>query len=64
MPDASWGTDKWGELYKSTNRVQDGKLFDWQTPTVAPGGYWLRLLVTNSSGNYGEPCLMHVTITL
>ena len=60
--DASWGTDKWGELFKNANRVQNGKLFEWQTQTVAPGGYWLRLLVTNGNGNYGEPCTMHVTV--
>ena len=62
MPDASWGSENWGELYKNANRVQDGKLFEWQTRTVAPGGYWLRLLVTFRDGNYGQPCMIHVTI--
>ncbi len=62
MPDGSWPNGSWGELYKNVNRVTSGKLFEWQTGTVAPGGYWLRLLVTRLDGSYGQPCLWHVTI--
>lgn len=62
MPDASWGSERWGELYQSADRVVNGKLMEWQTRTVEPGVYWLRLLVTRSNGQYGLPCTIRVVV--
>ncbi len=62
MPDASWGSERWGELYRSSDRVVNGKLMEWQTRTVEPGVYWVRLLATRSNGQYGLPCTIRVTV--
>lgn len=62
MPDASWGSEKWGQLYQSAKPVVNGKLMDWYTQTVAPGVYWLRLLVTHTNGQYGDPCEIRVVV--
>ncbi len=40
----------------------NGKLMEWQTRTVEPGVYWLRLLVTRSNGQYGLPCTIRVVV--
>jgi len=68
MPDASHEQSEqgvgflWGELYQSKERVVNGKLMEWQTRTVAPGVYWLRLLVTRHDGNYDQPCELRVVV--
>jgi hypothetical protein len=62
MPDVAWGSEKWGELYQSTKPVVNGNLLNWDTTTVEPGVYWLRLLVTHTNGQYGDPCEVRVTV--
>lgn len=63
MPESSWGTEQWGILYQGkTPLAQVGKLMDWYTNTVAPGAYWLRLIVADRTGNYPEPCLLRVVV--
>jgi tetratricopeptide (TPR) repeat protein len=52
----------WGELYKGSKPVVNGVLMVWVTRTVAPGVYWLRLIVEDPTGNYPEPCEVRVVV--
>ncbi len=63
MPESSYGTGNWGELYQGKTPVeQPGKLIEWTTSTVRPGVYWLRLIVADRSGNYPDPCEVRVKV--
>ena len=42
--------------------VEDDKLMDWHTYTVAPSTYDVRLIVVDMSGNYPPPCEIRVTV--
>ena len=64
----------WGELYaneKNPRKLQtgaprpvvDGLLMTWDTKTVQPGLYWLRLVANQSDGNYPAPCTIKVNIS-
>ncbi len=44
------------------NPVTDGVLDTWDTNTVPPGPYSLRLVVVDTSGNFDTPCVVHVTV--
>ncbi|HIQ05884.1 MAG TPA: hypothetical protein EYH31_09375 [Anaerolineae bacterium] len=56
------GDSTWRFLTRFEQPVTDGKLMDWHTYTVAPGIYWLRLVVVDQTGNYPEPCEIKVTV--
>lgn len=63
MPESSRGTGNWGELFKNETPVpQTGKLMDWYTYSVAPGVYWIRLIVADHTGNYPEPREIRVQV--
>ena len=42
--------------------VQNDKLMDFYTSTIAPGLYDFRLIVIDKSGNYPPPCEIRVTV--
>ena len=77
IPQASYDDpvkhDAWGELYANEKDprklsgppkpVVDGLLMTWQTKTLARGTYYLRLLATNRTGNYGDsPCQVKIIV--
>lgn len=51
----------WTMLYRSAQPVRDGLLVEFNTRTVPPGAYQLRLLAVDRSGNYPAPCVVQVT---
>lgn len=52
----------WTVLYRSESPVSRGRLMEFNTSTVSPGGYRLRLVVVKRDGNYPEPCEIEVTV--
>lgn len=51
----------WTMLYRSAQPVRDGLLIEFNTRTVPPGAYQLRLLAVDRTGNYPAPCVAQVT---
>ena len=49
-----------GDIHNSP--VQGGTLGSWSTAGLAPGPYWLRLVVVDQTGNYPNPCQVRVTV--
>lgn len=52
----------WSFLMRSDQPATDGVLMAWDTMTVSPSAYRLRLIVVDETGNYPEPCEMRVTV--
>jgi hypothetical protein len=53
----------WTSLRRSTQpAIGDTLLLAWNSRTVPNGEYWLRLLVVDKTGNYNEPCAVHIVI--
>jgi formylglycine-generating enzyme required for sulfatase activity len=52
----------WTVLKRSTSPLRDGVLVEFNTSTVAPGAYQLRLMAVDRTGNYPEPCVIQVSI--
>jgi hypothetical protein len=52
----------WALLYRSDKAVSDGLLVEFNTRTVPRGGYLLRLLAVDRTGNYGPPCTVRITV--
>lgn len=52
----------WTLLYQSNQPVQEGLLIQFNTRTVPKGGYRIRLVAVDRTGNYPEPCVIGVTI--
>ncbi len=46
------GAQNWSFLVRFNRPVTNGVLMDWDTRTVRPGAYWLRLIVVDKTGNY------------
>ena len=77
IPEASYNDplkhDAWGELYANEKNPQkmsgppkpvvDGRLMEWQTKTITRGTWWMRLLATNTAGQYGDhPCTVKIVV--
>jgi hypothetical protein len=56
------GDQTWGFLARFDQPVTEGVLMKWDTTTVSPGAYRLRLVVVDETGNYPEPCEMRVIV--
>lgn len=54
--------DVWVTLKASNARVTDGVLGPWDSTTVPPGVYQLRLTVTDSKGNSPKPCVVPIQV--
>jgi len=49
------GSTQWNYLYRPAKQFEsldNGSLMMWDTTTVAPGVYWLQLVVVDPTGNY------------
>lgn len=53
----------WTLLYRTGAAVTGGQLLDFNTRTVPPGAYQLRLVVVDKTGNYAPPCTVQITLT-
>jgi hypothetical protein len=51
----------WTMLYRSAHPVRKGLLIEFNTRTVPPGAYQLRLLAVDHTGNYPAPCVIQIT---
>jgi len=58
----SQGAPVWSFLQRFEEPVADGVLALWDTSSLSPGNYWLRLVVVDVTGNYPEPCEVSVII--
>ncbi len=52
----------WTRLSRMIRPAVNESLFSWDTITVPNGDYWIRLLVIDKSGNYNQPCAVHVVV--
>jgi len=53
---------EWGFLFSKQSPVVKGALGSWDSGTVAPGTYTIRLVVVDSTGNYAPPCQVTVKV--
>jgi hypothetical protein len=51
----------WTLLYRSSSPVRDDVLIQFNTGTVPPGAYQIRLTAIDFAGNYPEPCVVQVS---
>ncbi len=56
------GAPEWSLLQRFEEPVTEGVLALWDTSSLSPGTYWLRLVVVDTTGNYPEPCQVRVII--
>lgn len=52
----------WNMLYSSGSPVAGGLLVEFNTKTVQPGVYLLRLTAVDRTGNFPEPCTVKVEV--
>lgn len=57
------GETVWLTLQAGRVPVRDGELGQWDTSTLAPGEYMLRLVVTDNAGQSLEPCVIQVRVS-
>jgi hypothetical protein len=55
-------SNEWSFINRYDNTVTEGVLGDWNTDTVPPGEYELRLVVVDSTGNFPEPCVTRLIV--
>ena len=56
------GETAWLTIQAGRDIIQDGDLGQWDTRTLAPGDYMLRLVVTDNQGESLEPCVIRVRV--
>jgi hypothetical protein len=56
------GETTWLTIQAGRDIIQDGDLGQWDTRTLAPGDYMLRLIVTDNQGESLEPCVIRVHV--
>lgn len=59
---AAQGTETWATISADRKLVEEGELGFWDTSTLTPGDYQLRLEVTDSQGNSYPPCIISVRV--
>ncbi len=59
---APMNSDLWSTIQAGRKVVQDGELGFWDTTTLTPGDYLLRLVVTDNEGNALPPCVVPVRV--
>jgi hypothetical protein len=57
------GADTWTTISAGREVVQNGDVGFWDTSTLTPGDYQLRLLVTDSQGQSYPPCVLSVRVS-
>jgi len=60
---APLNTNTWATIAADRSPVDNGKLGQWDTTTLAPGDYQLRLVVINTTGGALPPCIIPVRIS-
>jgi YbbR domain-containing protein len=53
----------WSFLQRFEDPVTEGLLGIWDTSSLPPGDYWLRLVVVRKDGNFIEPCQVPVQVS-
>jgi len=56
------GETVWLTIQAGKEIRQEGELGQWDTRTLAPGDYMLRLVVTDNQGESQEPCVVRVRV--
>jgi hypothetical protein len=56
------GETVWLTIQAGREIKQEGELGQWDTRTLAPGDYMLRLVVTDNQGQPLEPCVVQVRV--
>lgn len=56
------GETVWLTIQAGREIIQDGELGQWDTRTLDPGDYMLRLVVTDNQGESLEPCVVQVRV--
>jgi hypothetical protein len=56
------GETVWLTIQAGREIRQEGELGQWDTRTLAPGDYMLRLVVTDNQGESLEPCVVRVRV--
>ncbi len=59
---APLGSDNWATIVAGNKIVQDDQLGNWDTSTITPGDYRLRLVVSDNQGNNLPACVIPVRI--
>lgn len=57
------GAETWATISAGREIVQNGDVGFWDTTTLTPGDYQLRLLVTDSQGQSYPPCIISVRVS-
>ncbi|MBN1453066.1 MAG: hypothetical protein JW963_18775 [Anaerolineales bacterium] len=57
------GAEAWATVSAGREIVQNGDVGFWDTSTLTPGDYQLRLLVTDSQGQSYPPCVISVRVS-
>ncbi len=53
----------WATISAGRDEVVNGALGQWDTTTLTPGDYQLRLVATDNQGNALPPCIIQIRIT-
>ncbi len=56
------GAESWAPISAGRDKVIDGPLGQWDTKTLTPGDYRLRLVVSDNQGKPLPPCIIPVVI--
>ena len=56
------GETIWLTIQAGRDIIREGELGQWDTRTLAPGDYMLRLVVTDNQGESLEPCVIRVHV--
>lgn len=56
------GETIWLTILAGRETVQEGELGQWDTATLSPGDYMLRLVVTDNQGESLPPCVIQVRV--
>ncbi|HEX9617642.1 MAG TPA: hypothetical protein VGA03_09500 [Anaerolineales bacterium] len=57
------GETVWLTLQAGRDPIQESELGQWDTSTLAPGEYMLRLVVTDNAGQSLQPCVIQVRVS-
>ena len=59
---APLGTETWATISAGRDRVSEGSLGQWDTTSLSPGDYQLRLVVTDNQGQALPACVVDVRV--
>jgi hypothetical protein len=56
------GETVWLTIQAGRDIIRESELGQWDTRTLAPGDYMLRLVITDNQGESLEPCVIRVHV--